>query len=178
MTAPPSAPKTTQELQIALRLDNENSARELINAFPVTEAYRKYANRCLSSGYTNKSLPDWKDVDEYIYDLRASRAPGGKPLREVVKEHCKNKPFELLPHATLFSLRIVEFFRSEKGIRFNMPLRSHKAQFPLDRNFDLCKRTMILLGFMVNQSRERKERRASELEEAQVRAGKGEKNWI
>ncbi|KAI0901361.1 hypothetical protein F4806DRAFT_451994 [Annulohypoxylon nitens] len=178
MAAPPNAPKTLQELQTALRLTSKNVAGELIKAFPVTEAYRKYANRCLSSGYTNKSLPDWKDVDEYIYDLRALRPPRGKPLRETVKWHCNNKPFELLPHAALFSLRIVEFFMSEKGARFNVCLQSHKARFPVDRNFDLCKRIMNLLGFLVNQSRARKEKMAAELEEAKIRAGKGENNWI
>ncbi|KAI0880102.1 uncharacterized protein GGS22DRAFT_99835 [Annulohypoxylon maeteangense] len=169
MSATAKAPKTIEQLQAALRLKDKSSAEALIKANAVTEAFRKYSNRCLSSGSTIKLLPDWKDVDGYVHDMHMSRAVrrAGKTLKQVVEQDCLAKPYELIPHAAMFALRIMTFLKSKDGEIYDVPLKDNARRSFQDLQFDRCVRIMNLLGFLVNQNRERKANRA-------VKEG----NWI
>ncbi|KAI1106383.1 hypothetical protein F4804DRAFT_41600 [Jackrogersella minutella] len=161
MSASAEAPKTIEDLQAVLRLKNKNNTEALVRADPVKEAFRKYSNRCLSSGSTRKQLPDWKDVDEYLLDMRMSHQVRrmGKTLKEVVSQDCMDKPYELLPHASMFALRIMVFLKSEKGEQYDIGLEKHAIRYSEDVSFDRCIRIMSLLGFLVNQNREMKRTR-------------------
>nr|KAI1457915.1 hypothetical protein F4805DRAFT_160284 [Annulohypoxylon moriforme] len=181
MSAPTRAPKTIEQLQSALRLKDKSSAEALIKANPVTEAFRKYSNRCLSSGSTTKLLPDWKDIDDYLLDARTSRAVrrAGKTLKQVVEQDCVGKPYELVPHVSMFALRIMTFLKSQDGRAYDIPLETHAVRFSQDRQFDRCVRIMNLLGFLVNQSREKKANRAIKVDsEGPKELEKPEGNWI
>ncbi|KAI2467465.1 hypothetical protein F4781DRAFT_308916 [Annulohypoxylon bovei var. microspora] len=158
MSASTRAPKTIEALRSALRLKDKNSIEALVTATPVTEAFRKYSNRCLSSGSTTKLLPDWKDVDEYLHDKRMSRGlrRKGKTLEEAVDQDCVDKPYELVPHASMFALRIMTFLKSERGEAYDISLEDHAIKHSEDPQFDRCVRIMHLLGFLVNQNRERR----------------------
>lgn len=151
-------PKTIEELQAALRLGSKSDAEALIKADPVTEAARMYLNRCLSSGSTRKQLPDWKHVDIYLQNKRMKVPVRGTLEQEVAKD-CTDKPYELLPHAGMFALRMMDFLISEKGEMYDIPLETDKIRYPRDVQFDRCIRIMDLLGFLVNQNREMKRER-------------------
>ncbi|KAI1206146.1 uncharacterized protein F4807DRAFT_239132 [Annulohypoxylon truncatum] len=178
MSATDRAPKTIEQLRSALRLEDQSKAEALIQAEPVKEAYRKYANRCLSSSSTTKLLPDWKEVDEYLIELRMRL--GGKTLEEVVEQKCNEQRYELKPHVALFALRIMTFFKSEEGEVYDNPLELHRVRIKEDVSFDRCVRIMNLLGFLVNQNRERQAERAAAAAAAApaAAAAEAEQNWI
>ncbi|KAI2602633.1 hypothetical protein GGR54DRAFT_653714 [Hypoxylon sp. NC1633] len=160
MSAPAKAPKTIEELQIALRLKQKSDAEALVKTDDVKEAYRKYANRCLSSGSTRQELPGWDEVDQYLMDTRLSGRLGRRQtLEDVVAEDSYNRPHELLPHASLFALRIMAFLKSRKGRQYDVGPGTRRVGADEDLQFDRCVRIMALLAFLVHQSRESKRQR-------------------
>ncbi|KAI1139906.1 hypothetical protein F5Y05DRAFT_335536 [Hypoxylon sp. FL0543] len=178
MSTSARAPKTIEELRDALRLKETREAEALVNFDPVKEAFRKYMNRCLSASSTTKQLPDWKDVDEYLLERRMSRQARevGVELEKIVDEDCKNRPYELLPHASLFALRIMTFLKSKEGEVYDISLEDHAAGRWEDVQFDRCVRIMALLGFLVNQDRMKKAEELSRDQE--IQAIMKENNWI
>ncbi|KAI1780751.1 hypothetical protein F4818DRAFT_435948 [Hypoxylon cercidicola] len=160
MSVPASAPKTIEQLQNTLRLKAKADAEALVKADHVTEAFRMYSNRCLSANSMKLLLPDWKDVDEYLMDKRTSRQVRymGKTLEGAVTKECFDKPYGLVPHASLFALRIMTFLKSDKGEKYDIILEDRRIKHNSDLSFDRCKRIMALLGFLVHQGRERMRR--------------------
>ncbi|KAI0112775.1 hypothetical protein F4776DRAFT_667131 [Hypoxylon sp. NC0597] len=179
MSAPAQAPKTIDQLQASLRLQDKSKAEALIKAHPVREAFRKYMNRCLSAGSTKKQLPDWKEVDAYLLEKRMPRTGrvAGKVLEDIVAEDCVNKPYDLLPHASMFALRIMTFLKSEEGEAYDIRLEDHAVRRHGDIQFDRCKRIMKLLGFLVNQNLEMKRNRELE-KDREIQGIMKENNWI
>ncbi|KAI0843611.1 hypothetical protein F5Y06DRAFT_291527 [Hypoxylon sp. FL0890] len=177
MSASAQAPKTIDELQAVLRLKEKSQAEALINADPVKEAFRMYMNRCLSASSARRQLPDWKDVDEYLLDKRMSAQARqmGRKLDEIVVEECKNKPYDLLPHATMFALRTMTFLKSQEGEVYDISLDRPTGRWEYV-SFDRCKRIMSLLGFLVNQDRDMKAKELRKDQEMQAEMKKN--NWI
>ncbi|KAI1381241.1 hypothetical protein F4677DRAFT_120025 [Hypoxylon crocopeplum] len=175
MSASARAPKTIEELHVALRLRHRADAEELIKIDTVKEIFRKYSNRCLSSGSTKLQLPDWKDVDEYLLEVRTSWPVRkmGKTVEEIATQDCSNKPYDLLFHASLFALRIMTFFGSDEGHKYDIILEERRVKCPQDVQYDRCIRIMDLLGFLVNQDREMKREREAKKEQ-EMKEG----NWI
>ncbi|KAI1388575.1 uncharacterized protein F4822DRAFT_250564 [Hypoxylon trugodes] len=166
MSSPNQCPMTIQELQIALRLRTISDAEELIKADPIKEAFRMYMNRCFSAASITRSLPNWKEVDEYIYwkQLHIGLRTTGALLRQVVAKDCHDNPYELIPHVGMFALRVMDFIKTPEGARFDVPLDATRIMRQEEIYFDRCRRLTTLLGFLVNQrllSRKRK-RKAEE----------------
>ncbi|KAI0181732.1 hypothetical protein GGR52DRAFT_53326 [Hypoxylon sp. FL1284] len=160
MTAPASAPKTIEQLQEAFRLATRADAEALADAGPVADAFRTYANRCLSSGTVSRQLPDWKDVDGYLTNRRMSpqvrrRATATTTLEAVVEADCFDAPYDLVRHASLFALRVAAFLRSDAGEKYDVLIERSRIRRSEDLSFDRCRRIVALLGFCVNRSRER-----------------------
>ncbi|KAI1084898.1 hypothetical protein F5B20DRAFT_591925 [Whalleya microplaca] len=152
MSAPSkNTPKTMEELQKCFRLKKKADAEALIKSDYVRECFRKYKNRCMSSGSVQKVLPDWKVVDEYLQDkLATRRVRRGKTLEECITEECYYQPYELLPHVSLFVVTVTDFLKSSKGKQFDVSLQKYSRQ---DAEFDRTMRVMSLLGFLVKQDR-------------------------
>ncbi|KAI1412310.1 hypothetical protein F5Y13DRAFT_45920 [Hypoxylon sp. FL1857] len=176
MSTSTQSPKTMMELQAALRLKYKSDAEALIKAEPVKEAFRKYMNRCLSSGSTTKQLPDWKDVHEHLMVSRPARGID-KTLNEIIEQQCTDNPYELMPHVSMFALRIMEFIKSAEGEVFDISLEDHPTRRPGDVQFDRCRRIMDLLAFLVNQHREMKKKNTETKREPQIQE-KPKGNWI
>ncbi|KAK6955677.1 hypothetical protein Daesc_003320 [Daldinia eschscholtzii] len=169
-------PDTVKDLQVALRLKSYRYAEALVKVDDVREAFRLYMNRCLAAaGSLTRELPDWKEVDGYLQQLRLSFVvrSGQKTLREVVDEDCASKPYDLVPHVSMFALRIMDFLRTAEGSRYDVGLSPEVARHPDDVQFDRCIRILHLLGFLVNQDRELKRAREAE----KIRDAIGD-NWI
>ncbi|KAI1652306.1 uncharacterized protein F4817DRAFT_10336 [Daldinia loculata] len=168
-------PETVKSLQISLRLKSRRDAEALIEVDEVKEAFRLYMNRCLTAASMNRELPDWKNVDDYLQSLRTSSVVRNKvkTLKEAVEDECKSAPYELLPHVSMFALRIMSFLTTARGEVFDVILDAEIAKGPEDIQFDRCIRIMHLLGFLVNQDRET--RRAREAEKTRQAIGH---NWI
>ncbi|KAI1653661.1 hypothetical protein F4813DRAFT_247310 [Daldinia decipiens] len=168
-------PETVKSLQISLRLKTHRDAEALIEVDEVKEAFRLYMNRCLVATSMTKELPNWKDVDDYLQNLRTSSAVRNKAktLREAVEEECKSAPYELLPHVSMFALRMMSFLITARGEVYDINLDAEIAKSPEDVQFDRCIRIMHLLGFLVNHDREM--RRAREAEKTRQAIGD---NWI
>ncbi|KAI0485775.1 hypothetical protein F4859DRAFT_394876 [Xylaria cf. heliscus] len=70
-----SRPKATSvaDLGKSLRLSSAAETEALLKSDAVREAFRLYRNRCLVSHRTRAaSLPDWQEVDTFLYELRLS----------------------------------------------------------------------------------------------------------
>ncbi|KAI0851944.1 hypothetical protein F5Y00DRAFT_203841 [Daldinia vernicosa] len=168
-------PETVKSLQISLRLKTQRDAEALLEVDEVKEAFRLYMNRCLSAASMTRELPDWKHVDDYLQNLRTSSVvrSKAKTLREAVEDECKSAPYELLPHVSMFALRIMSFLVTARGEAFDVNLDAEIAKSPEDIQFDRCIRIMHLLGFLV--TRDREARRAREAEKTRQAIGH---NWI
>ncbi|KAI1802356.1 hypothetical protein F4811DRAFT_405510 [Daldinia bambusicola] len=169
-------PDTVKDLQISLRLKSYRNAEALVQVDDVREAARLFMNRCLGvAGSLTTELPDWKDIDSYLQYVRLSFAVrrAQKTLAEAVDEDCKAKPYDLMPHAALFCLRIMDFLKTPEGAAYDVRLDPLVVRRPEDVQFDRCIRILHLLGFFVNQHRET--RRAREAEK--IREAIGD-NWI
>ncbi|KAL7624606.1 hypothetical protein AAE478_006173 [Parahypoxylon ruwenzoriense] len=150
-----TSPKTIRELQGALRLGKAD-AEALVKSEAVREAFRQYMNRCLSSGSATKKLPDWKEVDDYLHDKRISTRVrrGVKSVEAAVADDCFEQPYELLPHASLFALRVMKFLKSSKGKAYDVDPDESAVMRWQEVEFDLCVRVMNLLAFLVNWNRQ------------------------
>ncbi|KAI1825425.1 hypothetical protein F4861DRAFT_538108 [Xylaria intraflava] len=143
-----------RDLQESLRLPTEADASALLGADQVRETFRLYRNRCLVSDRRGPAqLPDWKDVDEFLYELQLS-APfrrdagnAGSRLLDYVARLCRDKPFELMPHVAAFVLRVESFLRSPSGAVFDVARAGSGSE--CDVLFDRYLRIMKLLAFLV-----------------------------
>ncbi|KAH8165799.1 hypothetical protein CIB48_g2469 [Xylaria polymorpha] len=60
-------------LRKSLRLSSDTETEALLKSDQLAEAFRLYRNRCLVSERTGAAhLPDWHDVDTFLYELRLS----------------------------------------------------------------------------------------------------------
>ncbi|KAI2642165.1 hypothetical protein GGS21DRAFT_293059 [Xylaria nigripes] len=154
-------PRTIVELGEALRLESSGEVQAFLDAGAVREAYRIYRNRCLvSSQHGASELPDWKDVDEYVYEMQMTAEfrqwhAGKRSLRitealvEYVEMTCREKPYELKPHVVGFVLRIDAFWSTPLGARFNSPGGGDGSR--REAEFDRYIRIMKLMRFMVQR---------------------------
>ncbi|XXG97445.1 hypothetical protein Hte_003746 [Hypoxylon texense] len=173
MSVPASAPKTIEQLQTTLRLKTKADAEALVRSGPVADAFLKYINRCLSAGASKQLLPDWKEVDEYLLEKRLLRRVRivGKTVEEVVTKETVQKPYDLVPHAALFALRIMTFLKSDKGEKYDVIMEESKIMYQADLSFDRCRRITALLGFLVHQSREATKKLNAKRDEQMKKAG-------
>lgn len=144
-------PKTIEELQRVLRLRHRSDAEALIKEDAVKEAASLYFNRCLSSGSTVLQL-DWRDVQEYLDEKDVSCREGWSVRREV-EEDCRNDPYDIKPHAAMFIIQILDFFVSEEGKVYDIPLDPEEVRCYKHHILDASLRIIDLLGFLVTRSR-------------------------
>ncbi|KAI1769134.1 hypothetical protein GGR53DRAFT_474598 [Hypoxylon sp. FL1150] len=161
MSLPTSAPRTIEHLQKALRLPTQADAEALVKALPVEEAFRMYANRCLSAGSASEeALPDWKDVDAYLLEERMRkrvRLLGHlQTLEDVVAKEAFDRPYDRVRHASLFALRVMTFLKSDEGERYDVLPEKPRIKMAQDLAFDRAVRIMALLGYLVHRGRERR----------------------
>ncbi|KAI0130709.1 hypothetical protein F4814DRAFT_140025 [Daldinia grandis] len=168
-------PETVKSLQISLRLKSQRDAEALVEVDEIKEAFRLYMNRCLTAASLTKELPNWKRVNDYLQHLRTWSVVRNKmkTLREAVEDECQSAPYELLPHVSMFALRVMSFLITAQGEAYDVNLDVEIAQCPEDIQLDRCIRIMHLLGFLVNRDREA--RRAREAEKTRQAIGH---NWI
>lgn len=177
-------PKTRAELETALRLSAADTSA-LLSEDRVRTAYRKYRRRIppslslslslSTSAPTSSSgpaLPDWKDVDAFLYQLRLSpevrdlekgmRLTRGAALqlrlaalcrRGVEGDEADDMPL-LLPHVGLFVLRFCAFLDLERGGRFDVGGCGGGGERDggggdAEREFRRCRRGVLVLAYMV-----------------------------
>ncbi|KAI0455977.1 hypothetical protein F5B21DRAFT_166889 [Xylaria acuta] len=162
------------DLGKSLRLSCRAEAEALLKSDQLTEAFRLYRNRCLVSDRNSAAcLPDWHDVDTYLYELRLStefrqhvrrkaRAKGGAvkqtktagpsvaPVDDYLAKLCLCGPYVLMPHVAMFALRVSNFLESREGRRFDVGRDAAMGYDEgRDREFDRYSRIMKILTFLV-----------------------------
>ncbi|KAI8955797.1 hypothetical protein F4801DRAFT_176096 [Xylaria longipes] len=156
---------SVRDLGKSLRLSSEVETEALLKSTQLTEAYRLYRNRCLVSDHSGAArLPDWQDVDTYLYELRLStefrqyvrkvRAKGADPSGASVDAYlaklCLCGPYVLMPHVAMFVLRVNGFLESREGRRFDVGRDAAKGnEERRERVFDRYSRIMKILAFLV-----------------------------
>ncbi|KAK6209002.1 hypothetical protein LQW54_006750 [Pestalotiopsis sp. IQ-011] len=146
--APSKAPPPTplEQIQKTFKLPSLSETRDLVRAGPIQDAFRQYLNRYLCSHRSHLDPPeDWQAIDAHIF---AARITFRDPEAHIA-DQCGRRPYERLPHAALFVLRVMRFLASDGGARFDGP--SVRWEQKGDRDFARCKRGLELLGFLVRQ---------------------------
>jgi hypothetical protein len=140
-----------EHIQKTFRLSDSEETRELIHASPIQEAFRQYLNRYLRShrAHLEERPEDWKAVDEHIFVARITfRDP-----ESHLQSQCRSRPYDRLPHAALFVMRVMRFLSSTEGARFDGP--GVRQEQGCDRDFARCKRGLELLCSLLKQHADR-----------------------
>ncbi|KAI5864022.1 hypothetical protein GGS23DRAFT_595674 [Durotheca rogersii] len=150
-----TTPRTLPDLQAALRLPTEAAATALVGEDAVKEAFRRYANLCLSAGLPGQAVPTGRAVQRYLTG-RAVEGRGAAALDGAVAADCHARPYDVLPHAARFVLAAALFLNTPSGRPYDVgPPAAHP---PPDADLDRCDRLVRLLGFLAQQNRENRDR--------------------
>ncbi|KAI1753162.1 hypothetical protein F4782DRAFT_498522 [Xylaria castorea] len=154
------------DLGKSLRLSSEAETQALLKNHQLTEAFRLYRNRCLVSDRSCAAcFPDWQDVDTYLYELRLSTEfrqyvrkqsktadPNVAPLDDYLAKLCLCGPYVLMPHVSMFVLRVNGFLESREGQRFDVCRDAGTGdEERRERVFDRYSRIMKILTFLVSR---------------------------